>query len=375
MLYSRIIGQNEAKERLKHMVSERRVPHALLFTGRPGSGNLPLAFAFAQHLFCSNPGPEGACGQCSSCDQADRLVHPDLHAVFPIAKIEDRRLSDHFIHDFRDAFLTDPYMDINYWFSCISSENKQPLIGVDEAYEILRKLSYTSFQGAYKVMIIWLPEKMNQEASNKLLKILEEPPDETIFILVSDAPDQLLATILSRVQQIPLVPNTEEEIAGALMQYNLLGREEALQRALLADGSYWNAVVDLSSDHEGDGGSFLTHFQEFMRLALRFDCAKALVWVDTNAAMGREKHKQFLQYGLEIFRDALMFNYGDRGLVRLDGPAKSFLEKFAPFIHQHNYEALVEEFNGNYYNIERNANPKILFLDLLLKVNELINRK
>jgi DNA polymerase-3 subunit delta' len=153
-----------------------------------------------------------------------------------------------------------------------------------------------------------------------------------------------------------------------------LSQELAMEKALLADGSYWNAVMTLDKDASG-GGPLLPHFQEFMRLALRFDCAKALTWVDSNAAMGRESQKQFLQYGLEIFRDALMYNYGNRQLIRLGGTEKAFLEKFAPFIHQHNYEALVEEFNGNYYYIERNANPKILFLDLLLKVNELINRK
>jgi DNA polymerase-3 subunit delta' len=208
MLYSGIIGQSEAKARLKHMVAENRVPHALLFAGRSGSGNLPLALAFAQHLFCTNKTEEGACGKCPSCEQVDGLVHPDLHLVFPIVKTEGRKLSNDYVHEFREAFTDSPYMDIHYWFSSISGENKQPLIGVDEAAEILRKLSYTSFLGSYKLMMIWLPEKMNVEAANKLLKILEEPTEDTIFLLVSDAPEQLLATIRSRVQQIPLVPNS-----------------------------------------------------------------------------------------------------------------------------------------------------------------------
>jgi len=373
MLYSEIIGQEEAKERLQHMVAESRVPHALLFAGRPGSGTLPAAFAFAQHLFCTERTATAACGNCPSCLKTKKLENPDLHLVFPIAKADKDTRSDTFIFEFRKAFLAAPYMTLDYWFQQISAENKQPLIPVAEADDILKKLSYTSFQGSYKVMVIWQPEKMNLEAANKLLKILEEPPDQTIFILVSDAPEQLLVTIRSRVQQIPFAPNTEQEIAQALITNANISPELAAQKAFLADGSYWNALLSLEATEDGE--TFLQIFQEFMRLALRFDCGKALSWVDHAASLGREKQKQFLQYGLEIFRDALMFNFGERGLVRLSGPDKAFLEKFAPFINQHNYVALVEEFNSNYYNIERNASPKILFLDLLLKANELINRK
>jgi DNA polymerase-3 subunit delta' len=328
--------------------------------------------AFAQHLLCNSPGPEGACDECSSCKLAQGLIHPDLHFVFPVAKFEDKILCDDYLAEFRKTFLEEPYMTLDYWASQINIENKQPFISVGEANTILRKLSYTSFLGAYRIMIIWQPEKMNVDAANKLLKILEEPPEKTVFILVSEAPDQLLITIRSRVQLVPFVPNSEEEIAEGLMKSFGMPRELAMQKAILADGSFWTALISASGEDEE---TFLTHFQEFMRLALRFDCAKALSWVETNAALGRERHKQFLQYGLEIFRDALMYNFGDRSLVRLAGPEKSFLEKFAPFINQHNYENLVEEFNTNYNYVMRNANPKILFFDLLLRVNELINRK
>jgi len=371
--YDHIVGQSDAKQRLIKMVSEGRVPHALLFSGPEGSGNLPAAVAFAQHLFCTAKTPAGACNQCAACQKISKLAHPDLHLVFPIAKSKDVKSSDDLIKEFREALLQQPYLSLNAWFSELNAENKQPIIPVEQANDILRKLSYTSYEGSYKVMIIWQPEKMNQEAANKLLKILEEPPEKTVFVLVSNSPDQLLATILSRVQQIPFHSCSEDEITMALVKQFNLATETARQTAILANGSYGEALEQLK--HSDDTVSFLTNFQTFMRLALKFDCAKALAWIDDCAALGREKQKQFLQYGLEVFRDSLMYNYGDRNLVRLSGQEKQFLEKFAPFINLKNYEKLVEEFNSNYYYVERNANPKILFMDLMLKTNELINTK
>ena len=373
MLYDQIVGQVEPKHRLLKMVNEERVPHALLFSGREGSGNLPAALAFAQHLYCTAKTPQGGCGQCSSCNKVAKLIHPDLHLVFPIAKSKDVKSSNDLIKEFRETFLHNPYISLNDWFNELNAENKQPIIPVEEANDILKKLSYTSYEGSYKMMIIWQPEKMNAEASNKLLKILEEPPEKTIFVLVCNNPEQLLATIISRVQQIPFYSSSEQEIADALIKNYKVNAEVAKQTAMLANGNYAEAITLLT--HNEESVSFLSHFQVFMRLALKFDCGKALQWIDDNAASGREKQKQFLQYGLEVFRDSLMYNFGDRNLVRLSGAEKQFLEKFAPFVNQRNYERLVEEFNTNYYYVERNANPKILFMDLILKTNELINLK
>ena len=185
MLYNEIIGQQEVKTRLRKMVKDGRVPHALLFTGSEGCGNLPTALAFAQHLFCTAGNEEGPCGNCTACNKVSKLIHPDLHFVFPIALSKYVKKSDDLLKEFREAFLENPYMTLTDWFSGISAENKQPVIPVEESAQILRKLSFTSFEGSYKIMIIWQPEKMNTEAANKLLKILEEPPDKTIFILVS----------------------------------------------------------------------------------------------------------------------------------------------------------------------------------------------
>lgn len=374
MLFSQIVGQSEPKHRLLKMVNEGRVPHALLFSGKEGCGNLPMAIAFAQLLYCTEKTENGPCGNCISCNKVAKLIHPDLHLVFPIIyKSKEIEVSDDVLKEFRETFLQNPYLTLNDWCTELNAENKQPIINVKEANEILRKISYTSFEGSYKIMVIWQPEKMNTEAANKLLKILEEPPEKTIFILVSNSPDQLLLTILSRVQQIPFFACTEQEIVEALVRDYKVSSTMANEVALIANGNFSEAIQLLK---EMDGGvNLLNHFQVFMRLALKFDATKALTWIDENAAIGREKQKQFLQYALEVFRDALMFNYGEKTLIRLSGNERQFLEKFAPFINQKNYEKLVEEFNGNYYYVERNANPKILFMDLLLKTNELINMK
>jgi DNA polymerase III subunit delta' len=371
MLLSEIVGQSEVKERLLKMLDENRIPHALMFGGPEGSGNLAAAVAFSQLILCRNRKGDLACNVCPSCLKINKLAHPDLHFVFPIAKSKDVPTSSAVITEFREAFLENPYLSLNDWFNELGAENKQPIIPVEESNNIIRQLSYTSYEGSYKIMIIWQPERMNVQASNTLLKILEEPPDQTFFILVSNTPDQLLTTIISRVQQIPFYKLGDKEIADALVKQYKVNPEIAQQAALLSDGSFNEARILLTNNDEQL--SFLQHFQGFMRLALKFDCDKALQWIDANALTGREKQKQFLQYSLEIFRDSLMYNFGSRDLVRLSGNEKAFLEKFAPFISQKNYEKLAEEFNSSYYYIERNANPKILFMDLLLKTNELIN--
>lgn len=372
-LYDRVVGQQEAKSRLQAMAAADRVPHALLFSGDEGLGGLPLAFAFAQHLLCTEKQSAGGCGTCASCRKVAGLVHPDLHIVYPIAKSKKVKSSDDVIGEFREGYEENPYMSLQEWFTRISAENKQPVIPVEEAASILRKLSYTSFEGSYRLMIIWMPEKMNNDTANKLLKILEEPPDKTVFILLSAQPDQLLPTIISRVQQLPLTPCANDVVVAALRREFDVGEPAAREAAVMADGNFGEACR-LLEDNE-DNVSLLSSFQTFMRLALRFDPAKTVQWIDENAGSGREKHKQFLQYGLAVFRDCLMYNYGARELVHLSGQEKQFLEKFAPFVNEKNYEQLISEFNSSFYYVERNANAKILFMDLALKTNELLNTK
>lgn len=371
MLFKNIVGQTPVKTKLLNMLHDGRVPHALMFSGPEGSGNLPAAFAFIQYLFCQNKQTNDSCGVCPSCLKVSKLIHPDLHLVFPIPLSKSVRTSNDLLPEFREQFIETPYLTIHDWFDSLNAENKQPTIPTDEANDILKKLSYTSYEGGYKIMVIWQPEKMNASSANKLLKILEEPPEQTLFLLVCNHPEQLLATIISRVQQIQFYKIETEDIAKGLMEQFDCQPQAAKQAAMLSDGSFREAQLLLQ--HLDGGTAYLQNFRTFMLIALKFDAIKAVSWVDENSRIGREKQKQFLQYGLEIFRDCLMFNFGSVDLVRHSGEEKEFITKFARFVNQRNYERLLEEFNSAFYHVERNANPKILFMDLIMKTNEFIN--
>lgn len=371
MFFKNIVGQDAIKQRLIQMHQNSRVPHALMFTGPEGSGGLTTAIAFTQFLFCQNKQNNDSCGICPSCIKVSKLIHPDLHLVFPIPLSKKIRTSDDLISEFREQFASTPYLSLKDWFDNIDAENKQPSIPAEEANGILKKLSYTSYEGGYKIMVIWQPEKMNTTSANKLLKIIEEPPEQTLFLLVCNHPEQLLSTIISRVQQIPFHKLNADEITSALINNHNCQPQAAKQAALLSDGNYREAELLLI--HSDEGQAYLQNFREFMLIALKFDALKVVNWVDENSRIGHEKQKQFLQYGLEIFRDCLMYNYGTIDLVKHSGEEKEFIIKFSKFIHQRNYERLLVEFNYGYYHIERNANPKILFMDLAMKVNELLN--
>lgn len=353
------------------MVNEGRVPHALMFVGQEGSGTLPTALAFIQYLFCKNRAHSDSCHVCHSCLKIQKLIHPDLHFVFPINKSKEVKVSSDLIKEFRELFLETPYLTLSDWFNSLNAENKQPIIPTEEANSILKKLAYTSYEGSYKVMLIWQPEKMNLESANKLLKILEEPPEQTLFILVCNNPNQLLSTILSRVQQILFQQLDSETIAQALIQQYGCTSSLANQTALLSGGSFREAQLLIqNSNSEAD---YLQSFRTFMLTALNFNPQKAIIWIDEHARIGRERQKQFLQYSLNIFRDCLMLNYGSKGLINLSGSENEFMNKFSKFVHQKNYEKLINEFNAAFYHIERNANPKIVFMDLIMNTNELIN--
>ncbi|MCF8423526.1 MAG: DNA polymerase III subunit delta' [Bacteroidia bacterium] len=373
MLFKHIIGQVSVKNSLLNMLHDVRVPHALMFNGPEGSGNLPAAFAFVQYLFCNNKQSQDSCGSCPSCLKVSKLIHPDLHIVMPIFLNKDKGIakSDDLIKEFREQFIENPYLSLKDWFESIDAENKQPTIPTDEANDIVKKLSYTSYEGGYKIMIIWQPEKMNISAANKLLKILEEPPEQTLFLLVCNNPEQLLATIISRVQQIQFYKLNTDDVVNGLMEQFDCQPQAAKQAALLSDGSFRDAKI-LLQDVDGDN-SYLQNFRNFMLISLKFDAIKAVSWIDENSKIGREQQKQFLQYGLEIFRDCLMFNFGSPDLLRHSGDEKEFIVKFSRFVNQRNYEKLLEEFNSAFYHVERNANPKILFMDLILKTNEYLN--
>ncbi len=371
MLFSQVIGQENIKERLIRSVKEQRISHAQLFLGPQGSGALPIALAYAQYISCTNKSETDSCGTCLSCIKYNKIIHPDLHFVFPIALSKDVRKSDDVLTEFRSAFLNNPYITLFDWFDSLNAENKQAIIGTEESAEILRKLSLTTYESAYKIMIIWLPEKMNTTSANKLLKILEEPPEKTLFLLVCENEDQLLRTIVSRTQLIKINKLTEEQIVNALVQQHQLSFEDAQKTAHLSDGNYSEALL-LLSDIENNSQNLL-NFQTLMRNCLKFNIKEIISWTNGISEAGRERQKNFITYALHISRQCFLMNNSTELLVKLTEKELDFVKKFAAFMHANNIEHFTEELNKAFYHLERNANPKILFMDLAFKFNELLN--
>ena len=379
--FNSIIGQNAVKERLLNSVHNGRVGHAQLFLGMEGSGALPLAMAYSQFLLCKNKTENDSCGKCSSCLKSEKLIHPDIHFVYPIALQKDVRISTHVAAEWREAFLENPYLNLSDWFSYISAENKQPTIGVEESGEILRRLSLTTYEGEFKVMIIWHPEKMNVQSANKLLKILEEPPDKTIFILVSENEEALLRTIVSRTQLIKVNRVSDEEIKNALIE-NGMTSNEAARIAYLADGNY-NAALKLTVENREEK-FYLHQFREWMRMCFKVDVISIVSWVEeiANAKVGREKQKEFLSYGMNIIRECLVGMYGDtstalstgKKLLRVDGEELDFVQKLSTRLDGNICEKLADELNEAILHIERNGSGKIIFTDLSLKCMRIIKQ-
>ncbi len=371
MLFKEIIGQQAVKDRLVRSFKEGRISHAQLFLGPEGSGSLPMAVAYAQFISCTNKTEDDSCGACSSCVKYNKLIHPDLHFVYPVALSKDVKTSASVAVEWREAFLDNPYITLFNWFESLSAENKQAVIGVEESGEILRKLSLTTYEAEYKIMVIWQAEKMNPSAANKLLKILEEPPDKTLFLLVCENEDQLLRTIVSRTQLIKINKISDKDLIEALVSHHGQTPDAAEKIAHLADGSYAEAIL-LMSENE-NAGQNLASFQKLMRASLKINPKAVISWIDEVSLAGRERQKNFLKYALHIMRESTIMNYGDSELVKLSADEQEFVQKFSPFIHGANIERFIEELNKAHFHLERNANAKILFMDLAFKFHELLN--
>lgn len=375
MLFLEIAGQSAVKERLIQSVKENRVSHAQLFLGPEGSGNLALAIAYAQYLCCEQKLANDSCGQCSSCIKYSKLIHPDLHFVYPVANTKEvsaKAKSIDFIKYWRSAIEESPYLNLNQWYEHIGIENKQALISVEDASEIIRKLSFKSFESEYKVMIIWMPEKLRTEAANSLLKILEEPPVKTLFLLVAENQDQLIRTILSRTQIIKVGKLSDADLLQEINNRFEVSGEEAKRIVHLTNGNYTEALMMLQKNQSND---LFELFQQWMRLCYKRDYKGLINWGEVVSKIGREKQKNFIGYSLHIVRECLMLNYADASLVRMDGEDLSFAEKFKAFIHYNNSYLITERLNEAFFHIERNANPKILFLDLSLNISKLLQIK
>ena len=385
MLFSEIIGQQEIKKRLIRMVTEQRIPHAQLLRGPAGVGKLGLAIAYAQYICCENRSYTDSCGVCASCVKYRKLAHPDLHFVFPVIKPANRTsvVCDDFITEFRAVVLKNLYFGVNEWFARISGDAKQGMIYGNESEEIIRKLSLKTYESEYKIMIIWLPEKMNVTCANKLLKILEEPPEKTVFLLVSNEPDQIITTILSRTQHIHIPRLSEKEITEAILNNDELDIEDgdATYAAHIANGSYLNAIAALNDGDENKQN--LERFIMVMRLAWQVgnkkDHASLKIlkkWSDdmAAAAMGRERQKNFLGYAQRMTRENFIRNLQQPELNYLTAGEADFSLRFSPFINERNVEDIMTEFALAERHIEQNVNAKMVFFDLTLKIIMLLKR-
>ena len=368
MYFKDIIGQETVKQRLRLEVREGRVPHAQLFAGPEGTGALPLAIAYARFLLCTRRGEEDACRTCPSCVKLNKLAHPDLHFVFPVVKRKGGgdTVSDDYIREWRELAISTPYFGMNHWLDAMGAENQQAQIFVKESDELVRKLSLKSSEGGYKVVIIWLPEKMKVECANKLLKLLEEPPAQTVFLLVSEEPDRILPTILSRTQRIN-VPRLEDvEIAEALKVRFGLQDTDAAETARLAEGSYLQAleIIHLSEDTQ----LFFGLFVSLMRLAYQRKVKEMREWSDTVAAMGRERQKDFLTYCQRMVRESFVSNFHRKEMNYMNREEENFTIRFAPFINERNVMGITDELAEAQTHIEQNVNPRMVFFDFALKM-------
>lgn len=376
MRFSDIIGQEEVKRQLRQAVRDGRIAHAQLFTGIAGIGKIGLALAYAQYLACPHRTADDSCGQCPSCLQYQKLQHPDLHFAFPIVKSDAGDVCDDYMDKWRGLLTEQPYFDIEDWYRTLGVETKQGMIYEKESSEILRKLSLKSFGNGYKVMIIWLPEKMNATCANKLLKLLEEPPVKTLFLLVSEQPEQLLSTILSRVQEIR-VPRLEKQvIAHALHKtYNWLSEEDATDIAHMSNGSYLTAlrVMNESNDTQGYFDDFVALMRNAWLVGQKKDYSALLKlrqWsMDmADSKVGREKQKAFLQYAQRQIRENYIYNLGNSEMNYQTKQERAFSTKFAPFIHDGNVERMMNELSKAETQITQNGNAKIIFFDLCLQM-------
>lgn len=384
MLFKEIIGQEATKQQLRQAVREGRIPHAQLFTGIAGIGKLQLALAYAQYLNCPNRTEQDSCGTCPTCLQFQRLQHPDLHFAFPIVKTDDYDRCDDYVDIWRQIILEKHYFDLDDWHKALGVETKQSMIYEKESQEIIRKLSLKPYGNGYKVMIIWQPEKMNPSSANKLLKLLEEPPAQTVFLLVSEHPELLLATIQSRVQTIRVPRLPIETITDALIQSGI-AEDTAADIARIANGSYLAArkKADESEENKKELNDFIALFRNAYTVGVlrdpqkKYESLKALrKWsLDmADSKVGREKQKHFLQYAQQQVRENYIRNMAQPELNYQLAAEREFSVKFAPFIHDGNVEAIMNQLELAEKQIEQNGNAKIIFFDLCLQMIVLIKK-
>jgi DNA polymerase-3 subunit delta' len=382
MLFSEVLGQKHIKNHLTTSVDAGRIAHAQLFVGPEGSGTLPMALAYAQYILCSNVNGENTGGNSSCNLKFKNVSHPDLHFAFPVTtsdKVKSKPISNYYLEEWRQLLDQQPYGNLFDWYKLLGVDNKQGQIGVDEALQIVKSLALKSYEGGHKVMLIWMAEKMNTAAANKLLKLIEEPPEKTVFILIAEDEEQIISTIRSRCQILHFPPLAEDAIVEALVKKYHIEQSVATKIAHQANGNY-NKACDLIYQDSEDI-QFEAWFILWVRSAFKAKGNKSAIhdlisWSEEIAKTGRETQKKFLRFCLNYFRQALLLNYKANELVYLEPKSENFkLEKFAPFIHDSNIIEIFSELQDAIYHIERNGNSKIILTDLSIKLTRLLHKK
>ena len=367
MLFKQIPGLTDIKRTLIAAIRQGHVAHAQLFFGNEGGGSLAMALAYATYLNCEDKQPDDACGKCYSCSKLNKLIHPDFHQIFPVAttkKITSSPLSENFLPEWRLFLKESPYSCLSDWLAYIGTENKQANISAEESRQVVGKLSLKAFEAEYKVMLLWLPEMMHVSAANALLKILEEPPPKTVFLLVSHQPDKVLTTIRSRTQLVQIRPFSDAEITGLLISEHGLDAKRAAQIAQLSDGNL-NRALRLTGDAREDHHQL---FRDWMNLCAMRKYGDLIKKTDDFGKLSRDAQKNLMQYGMSMIREALVWSQDAGNLVRLEGEELTFVERFSKVITLEKAGWLYGLLNEACFHLERNGNPRIIFLDTSLAV-------
>lgn len=370
MQFKDVLGQAQLKKDLIREVTANKVSHAQLFLGQYGYGTLPLALAFTQYIFCENKSETDSCGVCPPCLKNADFQHPDVHFSFPII-LPIAKTTHHFFSDWRKQLKETAYFNINDWINVIDEKGRRPIIGTDESLEIIKKLTLKSFEGGKKVMIIWGASELNTAAANKLLKILEEPPKDTLFILISDSDELMLQTILSRTQLVKVPKISTEELSQFIKSNKDLNSGNADSIAARSEGDLIHAIE--FSSQVGVDNVEKELFIELMRVCYKKDVIQMLNWADKMGAQSRENQKTFLKYALHMFRQSMLKNYTEDILLRVSDDESGFLKNFSKFISGNNIQDFMKTFNDGHYYIERNAHSKLLFTNICFQVMRYIH--
>lgn len=374
MFFKDVIGQQSIKQKLIRSVREGRVSHAQLFLGPEGSGNLALALAFAQYLNCENRQPEDSCGTCMSCVKSLKLIHPDIHYSYPAFKLkagsENPALSSDFLPLWREAILENPYRNVAEWLDFINAENKQGNISAAECRSIIHTLSLKTYESAYKILVLWRAEYLLKEG-NILLKLLEEPSEKTLLILVAENRDQLLSTILSRTQILSVPRLQDSDLLQALIHKHEVSEADAIKIVRKSDGNYNETLRQLKNTEDNNQELF----NRWLRLLFSPDTPLLYQWVDEVAKIGREAQKGFFRYALEFLHECLMLQHIGAHQSRLHEDERKLGDWMARNMGAGDWQAMADLFDQSHYHIERNAHPKILFLNLSLQMLPIISRK